>query len=101
MRLGIVAYIVPFMWIYKPVLLMRGSPADIAVTIITSAIGVIALGGAIEGYMLTKASTFQRLVLGIAAVFLIMPGSSTDLLGGALLTLLILLQWRAARKVPT
>lgn len=101
MRLGIVAYIIPFMWIYKPVLLMQGPPVDIIVTVITSAIGVIALGGALEGYVLTKASWPQRLALGGGAIFLIMPGWTTDLSGAFVLTVVLLWQWRTLRRLRT
>ena len=54
MRLAIIAYVVPFMFVYKPALLMIGSPAEIAVAAITSIIGCIAFASGISGYLLRK-----------------------------------------------
>lgn len=93
MRLGIVAYIIPFMWIYKPVLLLQGTIGQIIPTIVTSAIGVGALAGAVEGYVLTRTGYLDRVLLAGGAVLLIMPGFMTDMAGLAALALAMMLQW--------
>ena len=99
MRLGIVAYIIPFMWIYKPVLLMQGSFMEIILTVVTSAIGVMALAGSVEGYVLTKASLLQRLLLGAGAILLITPGLTTDCAGASILAVAVFWQWKSFRRV--
>lgn len=99
MRLGMVAYIIPFMWIYKPVLLMQGSTMDIALTVVTSAIGVIALAVAIEGYMLTKVSWLQRLLIGAGAILLITPGLTSDGVGASVLAIAAFWEYMSFRRV--
>jgi TRAP-type uncharacterized transport system fused permease subunit len=49
-RLGFSAYIIPFIFVYHPVLLMRGSSLDIAYQLIMSCIGVGAMSMAVIGH---------------------------------------------------
>ena len=55
MRLGIVAYIVPFVFVFHPALLFKGTIVEIGAAIITAVIGVIFLSVGVAGYL------FQRL----------------------------------------
>lgn len=98
MRLGIVAYIIPFMWVYKPVLLLQGPVAEITAAVATSAVGVIALSGAIEGFMLTRVNWIQRILLGIGAILLIMPESRSDMAGIGLLAAAGIWHWTDLRR---
>ncbi|MBR3881316.1 MAG: TRAP transporter permease, partial [Mailhella sp.] len=49
-RLGIVAYIIPFMFVFEPSLLLMGDWPTIIQSIFTAAVGVIALAGGMQGY---------------------------------------------------
>lgn len=84
MRLGIVLMIVPFLFVYNPVLLMIGDPLEIVQATITAMIGVTLLAGAMEGYLLKPANWVQRAMMGIGGLLLIIPGWETDLAGFAL-----------------
>ncbi len=100
-RLGVAAFIVPYMFIYAPSLLLVGSPSEIVLATITATVGVIALAAASVGWFLAKATWLERLILLGAALGLIKPGWITDLLGAASLLLVIVLQlprWRKARQ---
>lgn len=100
MRLAGVVYIIPFMWVYKPVLLMQGAPVDIVLAVITSIIGVTALAAATEGYMLKETNWLQRLLLGAGAILLITPGWTTDLIGAVLLAIGVFWQWVGLKRIP-
>jgi TRAP-type uncharacterized transport system fused permease subunit len=80
-RLGIVAYIVPFMFIYAPALLMKGSPARIALATMTSLIGVVILSFGVEGYILKRVGWLLRIPLLAGGIMMIMPGWLTDIFG--------------------
>jgi TRAP transporter 4TM/12TM fusion protein len=84
-RLGIVGYIVPFMFVFQPPLLLQGTIGEIVVSTSTAIIGAIALAGAMSGYLLGRAQWWERLFLAAAALTLIYPGWATDLAGLALL----------------
>lgn len=84
-RIGISAFIVPFMFFYNSALLMEGSTFEIIRAFITSVIGVYLLSAGMQGWFLErKVVWFNRLGLGIAALFLIEGGLTTDLIGAGL-----------------
>ena len=73
MRLGIVAYIVPFVFVYHPALILRGSAADIVTAIFTASIGVILLGIACAGYLFRPLGWGRRAWAGAAGLLLFLP----------------------------
>ena len=80
-KLAIVAFIIPFMFVYQPALLWQGGMAEAAVATITAIIGVIGIGGAMQGWLLTACRQWERPVLLIGGLTLIYPGTMTDLMG--------------------
>jgi TRAP transporter 4TM/12TM fusion protein len=73
MRLGIVAYIVPFVFVFHPPLIAMGSLAQIAVAVITAGIGVILLGVGCAGYLFRPLGWFRRTWAWVAGLLLFMP----------------------------
>lgn len=81
-RLGFVAFIVPYMFVYAPSLLFQGSPLTIATTIVTALAGVIFIGSALQGYFLgARLPAVSRALFFAAAITLIIPGYLTDGIG--------------------
>ncbi len=94
-RLGIVTYIVPFMFVLKPVLVMIGSPAEIVLTTIASFVGVLILAMGVVGIMYVDVgalSVFERILLIAGALLLIDPGWVTDIIGVCLVAPIVV--WR-------
>ncbi|MCL6612012.1 MAG: TRAP transporter permease [Peptococcaceae bacterium] len=99
-RLGIAAFIVPFMFVYAPELLVQqGTPLGIIWAVITAIIGVVCLGAAGARYFITNATRPEQLLLFVAALGLIKPGIITDAVGFGCLVLVILLQKRRSARV--
>jgi TRAP transporter 4TM/12TM fusion protein len=73
MRLGIVAYIVPFVFVYHPALILEGSAVEIITTLLTASVGVALLGIACAGYLFRPLGWLRRLWCGAAASLLILP----------------------------
>ena len=92
MRLGIVVYIVPFMFAYSPELLMIGSPDKIALAVVTALIGVVFLSAGMQGYLFKTAGWPERVVFLAAGITMMMPGLTTDLIGLALGLLAVIYQ---------
>ena len=88
-RLGIVGYIVPFIFVYQPALLLHGSTGEVILAATTAVLGTIALAGAMSGYFFGNVNWWQRVVLGMGSITLIYPGWKTDLLGIALVAIAI------------
>ncbi|MBI5969509.1 MAG: TRAP transporter large permease subunit, partial [Deltaproteobacteria bacterium] len=83
-RLGISAYIVPFLFVYHPVLMIKGPSLEIIQAAITATIGVAAVSMAIIGTSYVgniRWNIFQRALFFGAFIGLITPGTRTDLLG--------------------
>ena len=84
-RVGAAAYIVPFMFIFEPSLLMIGDWTAILPAFATAAMGTICLAAGLFGYFVGIARMWERVLLVGAAVLLIKPGLVTDVTGAALL----------------
>jgi TRAP-type uncharacterized transport system fused permease subunit len=91
-RLGLAAFIVPYMFVYAPQLLLVGSSTKIVLATVSSMIGVIALAGSVVGWFARKTGTIERVLLMIAALTLIKPGIYTDIVGLGLLAVVLGLQ---------
>lgn len=99
-RLGLVAFLIPYMFTYGPALVALGSVGEITQALITASIGVFCLASAVIGWMLKDLFWFERLFFLGAALALIDPGLQTDLLGLALLGVAFLSIYLRQRKTP-
>lgn len=83
-KIGLAAFIVPYMFFYSDALLMQGTWVEIARVAITATIGVYLLSCAVQGWLFRSASMPVRALLVVAALLLIKGGWMTDLAGIAL-----------------
>lgn len=77
-RLGIVAYIVPFIFMFQPALILQGTPSEVILALITGTLGVVALSAAVEGWLRKKMLVWERVLAIAAALLLMYPGLFTD-----------------------
>ena len=92
-RLGIVAYIIPFMFVFEPALLLNGSIPEVVQAVITAVIGVISLAGGMQGYLLTLCKPLERFLLISGGILLLYPGIKTDLCGLIFILVVYVLQY--------
>lgn len=97
-RLGIVAFIVPFIFIYAPELLLVGNPLAIIIATISAIVGVIGLSIGIFGWFKEKLTLLTRFVFVIGGILLMKPGWVTDITGIGFIGLGILLARRSIFK---
>ncbi len=95
-RIGLAGYIIPFMFIYSPTLLMQGSVLEIVRSIITATVGIYGLAASLEGYLYKRLPLYMRAVLFVAALMLLDAGALTDIIGVALFAAVFLYQRRFA-----
>ena len=94
-RVGAAGFIVPFMFIYEPALLMINGWAQIHVSLlalVSAIIGCMCLAAGLHGYLLASARTWERAVLVVAALLLIAPELVSSLIGLALLGVVVAVQ---------
>ena len=100
-RLSLVAFIIPFVFVFHPQLLMSDAPASIAFYSVTAFVGVVVIGAATAGYLKGPLKLAERALLAIAAIALIMPGIALPLTGAGLLCAVALYhRMRLARAAP-
>jgi TRAP transporter 4TM/12TM fusion protein len=99
LKLSLAGFIVPYMFVYNGALLLRNTTWGQGVlVVVTSITGVILLGAAVEGYLLTRMNPLLRLLALVGAFFLMTPDPTQDLYGLVAVVVLVSLQFLAARK---
>jgi len=99
-RVGAAGFIVPFMFVYEPALLMVNGWAEWHVSMfafMSAVLGCMCLAAGLHGYLVTTARMWERLLLVIAALLLIAPELVSSLVGLALLAIVIVSQRLPAR----
>jgi len=104
MRAAAPAYIVPFMFVYEPALLLVSTDwaaewQHVLWVVLSACTGVIALAGGLFGWLVGFAAGWHRALLIVGALFLIKPGLYTDIIGLSLLAIVVAAQWMARRAV--
>jgi len=99
-RVGAAGFIVPFMFVYQPGLLMIGSWTEIAVAAGTGTFGILFLAATLHGHLRHALAMWERAVLLAAALLLIDPNWLTDLIGAAIGGGIWLRQRLATRTAP-
>ncbi|MBS6954352.1 MAG: TRAP transporter fused permease subunit [Enterocloster asparagiformis] len=98
-KLSLSGFILPFMFVYNPVLLMQGGALEILQSLITALLGIYSLSSALEKFVFKwNINQAERLVLLASALLLIVPGTVTDLIGFAVLLGIFLLKMAEDKK---
>jgi TRAP transporter 4TM/12TM fusion protein len=94
MKLGIVTFLVPFIIVLNPALLLIGKPGVVIFAAITAIIGIVGLSAGLEGYLFSKMNWAQRILFMVGGTNMVIPGMVTDLIGAGLLALAGFWQWK-------
>jgi TRAP transporter 4TM/12TM fusion protein len=72
-RLGWVAYVIPFVFVYEPSLIMQGSFIEIILCFSSALIGIWVVSAGMLGYVFSKIGPVIRVVCIISGLILILP----------------------------
>ncbi|CAD2076039.1 C4-dicarboxylate ABC transporter [Phocicoccus schoeneichii] len=111
-KLSLAGFLVPFVFVFDPSLLLinveglamnaREYPLanmmDVAVVVTTTVIGIVAISAALEGYFATNLNWLFRILIGAAAISLIIPETITDIIGLAIVIVIFALNIIKSRK---
>ena len=97
-KLGIVAFVIPLMFVYQPALMLQGEPAALLTACMTSIIGVLGMAGGLQGYFIARCRMWERPLLALGGLALIDSGSLTDLIGIGALAAVSVLQLLRTRR---
>lgn len=90
MRLGIVAFFMPFFFVLEPALLARGSLREIVIHSFSGMIGAVLLASGLFGYMRSKTNILIRFLYLVGGVLLLWPGFTLSLVGAGIAVLAFL-----------
>ncbi len=76
MRLGWLAYVIPFLFVYSPTLLLQGDWPSIALAIVTAVAGIWLICAALMAMLLTPLSIVLRIAFGLAGLALLVPADA-------------------------
>ena len=98
-KLAIGAFIVPYIFVYNPAMLLIGTTvANLTQNLITASCGMFGVGAAMIGYCLAPMRWWERILFAVAGLMLIDPGTVTDLIGIAMLAVGLVYQWRKSQS---
>jgi TRAP transporter 4TM/12TM fusion protein len=98
MRLGIVAFLVPFFFVLNPALIWRGATADIVLHGVAGLAGAVLLAGGFFGYVLSPLNWFLRILYLAAGGLLLAPYKNLLLIGVALAAAALVIELLSKRK---
>ncbi len=99
-KLAIAAFLVPYIFVFSPqLLLIDTTPLEVIRMVVTSVIGMVGIGAAVEGWYWTRMAWWERILAFAAGLLLIDPGLLTDVIGFGMLVALTLSQYVKSRNV--
>lgn len=92
-RIGLTGFILPFFFLYNPVLLFNGETITSSIIAMgTATIGVVCLAAGLQGWFLTKTTVIQRIGLLVTGFLMVDPGLITDIIGLSILAAITIWQ---------
>ena len=80
-KLSLVAFILPYMWVFDSRLMLIGKPVTLILPIITAFIGTFCLASSLQGLLLIPLNLITRILLFSGSILLVYPGAVSDLFG--------------------
>ena len=91
-RLGIAAYLAPFVFVYHPALLLNAPLLDVLQAFLTAMVGIMAISITFIGTFYwgkIQWNSIQRALFFVAAISLISPWAAADIAGCVLILIVI------------
>ena len=92
-KFGFVAFLLPYFFVLEPRLLGMGDIGETVGVFAMAVVGVLSLACVLQGYAFGKLTTLSRIVIGIAALAVLMPDLKFKLIGIAAI-LAVLAAWK-------
>ena len=99
-RLAITAFIVPYIFVYNPAMLLIDTTAfEVVRIVITALIGIFGIAAGMEGWMFTKMAWWERLAIIAAGLLSVDPNPLTDVIGLILMVAIVVYQLSKSRRI--
>jgi TRAP transporter 4TM/12TM fusion protein len=95
MRIAVAGFVVPYMAVYAPALMMQsGTLLDTAYVLLKALVAIGLWGAASVGYLWVPMAWYERVLAIVGAFMLVVASAVTDQVGFALCALVLLVHWR-------
>ena len=92
LRLAIAGFLIPFVFVLEPSLLLAGTVSELIPALITVILGMVAIAAGLAGYLFGNASRIERTLLIIGGVLMVYPSIPISIVGLLLAAVVIALQ---------
>lgn len=80
-RLAFPLYMIPYLFVYAPILLLQGPLDSIFLPLISGLIGVTAIGAGLAGWLVHRLNLVEQIILTVCGIALMIPTALTDIVG--------------------
>jgi len=92
-KIALAGFLIPYVFILQPALLLQGSWDELTVSLVTVIVGMIALASGLAGYLLLRATVIERVLLIAGGLLLIYPDLLISVIGMVALAVAVVLQF--------
>ena len=99
-KLAIAAFIVPYIFAYSPALLFENVSGwwEVTQICISALLGIFGIAAALNGHLYKKVPWYFRLLLVVGGLGMMIPGTLTDVVGLALVAIVVVVQYWSAKR---
>ncbi len=98
-KLAIAAFLLPFMFVFQPALLLQGNALEVAMAVVFACIGLTALAAGAEGYWNRPLPAWSRILLVVAGVLVTYPEWVSTAVGIVVILVVLLHERKVVRSL--
>ena len=92
LKLAIAGFLIPFVFVLEPALLLEGTVAELIPALVTVILGMTAIAGGLAGFLVTRGRAVDRTLLIVGGVLMVYPSTVVSLLGMGLAAIAVVIQ---------
>ncbi len=92
LRLAIAGFLIPFVFVLEPALLLEGPVTDLLHALVTLILGMTAIAAALAGYLVTRTTVLEVVLLLVSGVMMVVPVLWVSLIGMAIAAVVVVVQ---------
>ncbi|MDO5662541.1 MAG: TRAP transporter permease [Brachybacterium sp.] len=97
-RLAIAAFLIPYVFVLEPSLLLEGPVTDLIPALTTLILGMTSIAAGLAGYLLIRASTLERILLVVGGILMVYPSLLVSLIGVGIVVAVVVMELPRRRK---
>ena len=92
LRLAIAGFLIPFVFVLEPALLLEGPVTDLLHALVTLILGMTAIAAGLAGYLITRTTVLEVVLLMVSGVMMVVPVLWVSLIGIAIAAVVVVVQ---------